>query len=546
MKSASKVAGAALFFVAGMGAMYLVDRGAGASASASPDPAAGALAEEGPRVVNPGAVEVDLFVMSQCPYGVQAEAAFKEAVTKLGPDLDLRVEYVGDVDPSGELKSMHGPKEVFGNLLQVCAMKHTPKWFEFIECQNEKDAWKRIEVGWEACAKKVGASPEKIGACAKGPEGKELLSASFKKANEKGATGSPTIFIAGKEYAGGRRPLDLMRAICGAYTGDRPAACNEIPEQPKVNVTLIGDKRCTEDCDTNGIAGQIRGTIGAPIIKQLDVSDPEGKKLFDLIKPAKIPTVVFDKTLADDEEASANLAKALQDRGEYKIASAGDWNPVCADTDGCKTDECKDTLFCKKEEPNKLEVFVMSQCPFGVKGLDAMKEVLENFDKAGSKLDFVVHYIGNGTAAEGFKSLHGQPEVDENIRQLCAIEHYGKDRKYLDYIWCRNKDYKSTAWESCTGSNGIETSVIKKCFEGKQGKELVEKSFAKSESLGIGGSPTWMVNGKFKFSGIDAETIKTNVCAHNKLKGCENKLTGQTPPAASNGGAAPAAPGCGE
>jgi hypothetical protein len=139
--------------------------------------------------------------------------------------------------------------------------------------------------------------------------------------------------------------------------------------------------------------------------------------------------------------------------------------------------------------------------------------------------------------------MHGQPEVDENIRQLCAIKHYDKNRKYLDYIWCRNKDYKSDNWQTCTGgTTGIDSAVIQKCFDA-EGKDLAAKSFAYSEAAGFGASPTWLVNGKFKFSGIDAETIKTNVCAHNKLKGCENKLTGQAP-AASNGGAQ--APGCGE
>jgi hypothetical protein len=50
------------------------------------------------------------------------------------------------------------------------------------------------------------------------------------------------------------------------------------------------------------------------------------------------------------------------------------------------------------------------------------------------------------------------------------------------------------------------------------------------------------VNGKYQFSGIDPETIKTNVCAHNKLAGCENKLSGDTPAAPGGQGA----PGCGE
>ncbi len=539
MKHSAKLVAAALAFVSGIGIMYAADRDPAAPV-AGPDPAAAAV--DGPKVVNEGAVKVELFVMSQCPYGVQAEEAFKMAVEKLGPDLDLRLEYIGRTSPTGELTSMHGPKEVMGNLLQVCAMKHSSKWFEFVTCQN-KD-WKNIDTGWQACAKEVGAPADKIGACASGQEGKDLLAASYKRADALGIGGSPTIRIAGKDYQGGRRPTDILRAICGAYQGAQPGACGEIPELPKVTVTVLSDKRCGADCNAEALEGQVRGSLGNPDISIVDYSEPAGKKLFEAIKPATLPAVVFDKSLEADTEAFQNLEKALRPAGAYRIAAVGEWNPACADDGGCKLAECEKKMQCRKEEPNKLEVFVMSQCPFGVKGLDAMKEVLANFDKAGSKIDFVVHYIGDGDEKVGLMSMHGQPEVDEDMRQACAAKHYAKDRKYLDYVWCRNKNYKDPAWEGCAGgATGIQVDVIKKCFEGPEGKEILAKSFAASAAAGFGASPTWLVNGKYKFSGIDAETVKTHYCAHNKVKGCENKLSGQAPAASSGGDPAP---GCGE
>jgi len=106
----------------------------------------------------------------------------------------------------------------------------------------------------------------------------------------------------------------------------------------------------------------------------------------------------------------------------------------------------------------------------------------------------------------------------------------------MDYIWCRNKDIRSSEWQSCTGSNGIATAKIKSCFEG-EGKKLHEEDIKIANSLGIGASPTWLVNGRYKFSGIDAETIRKNVCEHNPgLKGCENKLSAAGPGASPQGG----------
>ena len=48
-----------------------------------------------------------------------------------------------------------------------------------------------------------------------------------------------------------------MRAICNAYEGERPAACAEIPTPKKVDVTVISDKRCGEECGTDDIVGKL-------------------------------------------------------------------------------------------------------------------------------------------------------------------------------------------------------------------------------------------------------------------------------------------------
>ncbi|MBM4375438.1 MAG: DsbA family protein [Deltaproteobacteria bacterium] len=492
-----------------------------------------------PDKANPGAVKVELYAMSQCPYGVQAENGFKDAVEKLGADVDFRVEFIGQTSPTGELTSMHGPKEVKGDMVQACAQKHTPKWFQLILCQNKN--MREVDTNWEACASEVGAPVDKLRACVDGEEGKELLKASFEKANQKGARGSPTIYIGGNQYGGGRRPADFMKAICNAYTGKKPAACSDIPESPKVNVTILTDKRC-EECDPRRLQGTISRVVANPVLKTLDYADAEGKKLYDAIKPAKLPLAVFDATLEADKEAMGAIGQRTRAVGTNKVLEmGGSWNPACADEGGCKLDECKNEMACKPEVPGQLEVFVMSECPFGVKGLNAMEEVLANFEKSKAKIDFKIHFIGDGDAQK-LTSMHGQSEVDEDIREICAIEHYGKGAKYMNYILCRNKNIRDKNWESCaTKDTGVDAAVIKKCFEGDEGKGLLATSFGYSKGLGIGASPTWLANGKYKFSGIDPETVKTEFCKHNKLPGCENKLSGQAPSAA--GAAAPA--GCG-
>jgi predicted DsbA family dithiol-disulfide isomerase len=536
MSKATAIIGFLLSFICGASFLWALDRSSGAHPSQA---TADTARSDGMRPAKPGAVRVDLHVMSQCPYGVQAEAAFKDVVAKFGADLDLHVEFIGQTTPTGELSSMHGANEVKGDMLQACAIKHAPtKWFDFILCQNAN--MKEVATNAAACATQVGAPADKIVACAAGQEGKDLLAASFKASTEKGARGSPTIFINGAKYEGGRKPTDLMKAICSAGGDKKPAGCSDIPEAPKVNVTILSDARCGADCDSKRIEGQLRSKVGNPVLRTVDYASPEGKKLYESFKPSNLPALVFDKTLDADKDAQQAFARNAKEVAGGKVVPMGGWNPACADDGGCKLEECKATMQCREELPKRLDVFVMSQCPFGVKGLDAMKEVVDNFAKAGEKVDFHIHFIGDGDA-KALKSMHGQGEVDEDIREACAIKHYPKDLKYMDYIWCRNKSIKDSNWQACTGgSTGIDTARMQKCFEGDEGKDLIARSFADSKAAGMSASPTWLVNNKFKFSGVDPETIKTNLCAHNKLPGCENKLTGRAAPA---GAAQPA--GCG-
>jgi predicted DsbA family dithiol-disulfide isomerase len=476
------------------------------------------------RAVTKGVTPVvfDLHVMSQCPYGIQVENNLAPVLQKLGPYLKFRIEYVG-MSNNGLLTSMHGVDEIAGDLAQVCAQKHTPRFLDLIVCQNR--SIKEVGHNWEACADELGIEKKDIAKCIAGAEGQALLSESFNKSASVGARGSPTIMIGGQKHEGGRKPADLMKALCAKFSGTVPAECAEIPVSPPVNVTILRDDRCV-GCYLARHEKTLATKVSNPVVTKLEYGSPEGKKLFDAIKPVKLPAFVFDATLDADTDAAASFKKA-REVGVYRVVDAGDWNPVCADAGGCATEECKLTLTCRPEVPNKLEVFVMSQCPFGVKGMNSMKDVLDNFKKSGAKLDFSIHYIGEVEASGELKSLHGLGEVQEDLRQVCAISHYPRDFKFMNYIWCRNKDIKSDAWESCTGgATGIETKVIKDCSLGEEGKRLLKESFAISKASGINSSPTWLANGKFKFSGLDAQLIKTQVCAHNSLAGCSNTLPG--------------------
>lgn len=489
-------------------------------------------------------VEFAMHIMSQCPFGAQVQKGFAPALEKLGAAVDFKMEFIGDEPTPGNLTSMHGANEVAGNKYEICAIKHAPAdYMKMVVCMAND--MRNIPKNVDQCATEAKFAPEltaKIKACAEGDEGTQLLSASYKLSKDKGARGSPTMFLNGKKYQGGRTDMDFLRAICGEYKTAKPAACQGLPEPKKVPVVVLSDKRCA-NCFPDRILRQLENMFPGLESKSLDYMDAEGKAMYDSLKDKGIkmlPAFLFDPIVAEDP-GYEQVKRFMSDAGQYKLLQIGaKFDPtaeICdnkLDDDGnskidCEDPGCAGQMVCREAIDKNLKVFVMSQCPFGVKALNAMEEVLTAFKDDG--ITFEVHYIASENPDGTFKSLHGQPEVDENIRELCAIKHYPKLDKatglpeYMKYVLCRNKDIRSKEWQKCA-VDGVKADVIEKCFSGDEGKKLHAEDIKDAQSLGIGASPTWLANNKFQFSGVAPEQIKKNFCAYNKdLKGCAKTLS---------------------
>ena len=61
-------------------------------------------------------LSVDLFVMSQCPYGIQAENIVIPLSAELGSRVDLKLYFVGEEIEAGVPHSLHGEAEVKADL----------------------------------------------------------------------------------------------------------------------------------------------------------------------------------------------------------------------------------------------------------------------------------------------------------------------------------------------------------------------------------------------------------------------------------------------
>ncbi|MGM5484773.1 MAG: DsbA family protein [Nanobdellota archaeon] len=474
-------------------------------------------------------VKLDFYVMSQCPYGTEVVDAIAPVMDKLGSHIDFNLEYIADKDGDG-FKSLHGQSEVKGNIVQLCAMEYNPdKYMDMITCQNENAD--NIPGNWEKCAEEADLKVDKIRQCYEGEEGKELLRESLEKAKEAGATGSPTIFLNDESYSGGRSTTDFMRAICENIEGT-PKACEELPEVKEINLKVLTDERC-EEC--SGMIKQLTSNLGSLFpemnVEKIDYNTEEGKNLYDEIGGKRLPAFLFEEEVKDTSKYS-QVKNYISEAGDYlhlAVGSKFDPTKEICDNDkddtgngkvDCEDPDCQGKTVCREEKEKHLQLFTMSDCPYGKEAIISLDEVVENLED----IDYEVHYIASKTE-DGFSSLHGQYEVEENIRQLCVKEH--SSDAWRDYLVCRSENgVKDKDWQNCAEKTGVDKDAVKECTEGEEGEELLSEDIKIAKELGISASPTWLANNKYKFSGVDAEKAKTELCKRNEgLEGCSKTLS---------------------
>ncbi len=194
--------------------------------TATPETPAEPEPQEMPKTDKP---TVQLFVMSECPYGVQAEEAFFPVIKALAGQINFELHFIANDNGDGTFQSLHGQKEVDENIRQVCAMKYYPNaYIDYISCQNQNfNSGKDISTTWEECIATAKLDLTTIKTCAEGTEGKELFIENIKLAEEKGVGGSPTMYINDVSYNSARTAAAFQQTVCGAFN-TAPTSCDTV------------------------------------------------------------------------------------------------------------------------------------------------------------------------------------------------------------------------------------------------------------------------------------------------------------------------------
>ncbi|MFH1663967.1 MAG: thioredoxin domain-containing protein, partial [archaeon] len=425
-------------------------------------------------------LSVELFVMSQCPYGTQAEDAVIPVIKAFGDKVDFKLYFIAGESGSG-FTSLHGQPEVNEDIRQACIQEKfsQDKFFDYLSCVNTNIT--DVENTWKSCAEKAGINTSEIESCSSGEEGKKLFSENIKVGNELGVGSSPTYFINNEVYSGGRSAQDITRTVCSFVEAE---ACNSLPKETEVNFFVVNDSSCNE-CNVDNIAVQLKSWFPKLKVTEIEFSSDKGKEVLDKFQAETVPFIYFDSTLTKHYNWDNFKLYTTENDGLYALNFTGN------------------KFFKRTVKEKHIDLFVMSQCPYGTLAENNLKEVAE----AVPDMTYSIYFIASETDS-GFSSLHGQVEVNEDIRQSCVIKYYRE--KILDYTFCVNKDIANVEgnWKACAIENDLNVSKIESCFNSVEGKNLLKENIAETNQLRIGSSPTFIVNGQILFNVSSAEAIK--------------------------------------
>jgi len=390
-------------------------------------------------------------------------------------------------NPDGTFSARRGEGEYDESLrLSVILKAYPAKLLNYLNARSLSPS----ADGWRDAALFAGINPDELEKRARS-EGVSDLAASYKKAAAAGVT-ETALFLGGKRYEGSQRLMPLYEAVNASLPAAKraplPAGYTPKPKLPPPGFWVVVSSGIGKNDALVGVFDRYFEGI-KPAVLDYDSAD----------RAARFPSLAFVPSyiLAATPEAKVRLEAEIKS-GLFK------------ETAGYLVyeDRQRRGLYAgRPEKKNTLEIFVMSQCPYGVLAENAVLDAEKN-KLLPEGLNVEIHYIGEAVKDEKgawtFSSLHGQAEWEENARQIFIAKKF--PAKFHAYLAERNKAVNSPDWQKAAEAAGIDPAAVTAGFE--ESKELLAANFAATGELGITTSPSFVVDGKTFMVGL-GELTKT-------------------------------------
>lgn len=247
----------------------------------------------------------------------------------------------------------------------------------------------------------------------------------------------------------------------------------------KAEIVIIEDPTYTAGKEDPRLTMGLAQFLGAtPTVTKLTPDQAAANENLATVKYDFLPLYLVKKTAGVREKFAEPLdAGYLEETEEYILLPHQTRTGVYTQKSGKK---------------DVLELFVMSQCPYGVMAENLVIQAYKD-GKFPKDKEVRIRYIVNYDDNRGFSSLHGSGEWEEDVRQLLIAKYYPS--KLWKYLEIRNKDYRSSRWDKAMEDAGINVAKITKKFD-SEGLELLKAEAAYGDEYDVNASPTFLWEGK--------------------------------------------------
>ena len=275
-------------------------------------------------------------------------------------------------------------------------------------------------------------------------------------------------------------------------------------------------------------------------INIIDVNTQEWKQIYDKLKQLNgqqyLPTFLFNKQ-KNYIDKMKQFVKEHKENCKYKYQINIPQFKYDPSIEACSTNcnaspACKKILSCNKTDKPKVELFVMSYCPFGTQ---AEKWILPVVNLLKNKIDFKIKFVNY--------SMHGKKEIDENNLQYCIQKE--EPTKYNTYLTCFLNAWKQ---KDCITKAKLDMKKENACIENVKKQFKTEENYNNQASwlngrfpryevyndlnikYWVQGSPTLVINWIKVESGRSPQAYLKTICSafKNPPKECNQQLSNQS------------------
>ena len=420
-----------------------------------------------PAPASDKAVQLSLYVMSDCPYGKPAEKMALKVRGIFQSALSVRLLFIVNQQPSGELTSMHGPEELQKDILQACAGKvNAAQQLDFIVQMNESNK------NWKEIAGQLTIDADAVQKCIDDGSGKNLILAHSQETKALNVHASPTMIINGTPYKGGTNSRELFDAVCKAFDPkNAPPVCANPPETlsrtdgsasgscasggaeaplPKEMVdetpfvhTVLYDPAALDSGRMDEILAQTLKVFPKVKVEKVDANTAEGKKLIKKYQLTVLPAFIFPGN--------------LDQRGNFKfmqqfLRKVDDAYLLDAQVAG-------NEFLQRPRQPKTIDIFFS---PFSARALRLLldlHDLMNRPDVQAMGLKINLRPFAALEAGNSLTSNAGPAEIEEMLRMLAIVDL--KADKLWPYLQARAEDPQSSWWEDYVAKIGLDPKKIK-------------------------------------------------------------------------------------